>query len=80
MIECTLVILTEFRTGGGGAFLVIQYFCKKSLAAFPSTCFYAHFGLSHKKTLDGNAKMRINSKMRIKNLCAHLSRIHFFIQ
>ncbi len=67
MIECTLVILTEFRTGGG-AFLVIQYFCKKSLAAFPSTCFYAHFGLSHKKTLDGNAKMRINSKNAHKKL------------
>ncbi len=34
----------------------------KSIAAFPSTCFYAHFGISHKKTLDGNAKMCINSK------------------
>ncbi len=27
MFECTLVILTELRTGGG-AFLVIQCFCK----------------------------------------------------
>ncbi len=28
MYECTLVILTELRAGGG-AFLVIQCFCKK---------------------------------------------------
>ncbi len=31
-----------------------------SLAAFPSTYFYAHFRISHEKTLDGNGKMRIN--------------------
>ncbi len=51
-----------------------------TLAAFPSTYFYAHFGLSHKKkkTLDGNAKMRRNSKnAHKKNVCAHLSRINF---
>ncbi len=28
MYECILVILTELRTGGG-AFLAIQFFCKK---------------------------------------------------
>ncbi len=44
---------------------------EQSLAAFPSTYFYAHFGISHYKTLDGNAKMRINSKLK------YLSRIHF---
>ncbi len=44
-----------------------------TLAAFPSTYFYAHFNISHKKSLDGNVKMRINSKMCIKNV----SRINF---
>ncbi len=29
MYEC-IGILTEFRTGGGGAFLAIQCFCKKN--------------------------------------------------
>ncbi len=29
---------------------------------FPSTYFYAQFGILHKKKLDGNAKMRINLK------------------
>ncbi len=38
------------------------------LAAFPSTYFYAHFRISHKKTLDGNGKMRINSKNAHKKL------------
>ncbi len=33
-----------------------------SLAIFPSTYFYAHFEILHKKLLDGNAKMPINSK------------------
>ncbi len=32
------------------------------VSMFPSIYFYAHFGIAHKKTLDGNAKMRINSK------------------
>ncbi len=41
----------------------------RSLAAFSSTYFYAHFGLLHKKALDGNANMRINSE--------NLSMIHF---
>ncbi len=40
--------------------------CFMSIAMFPSTYLYAHFGISHlkkkKKVLDGNAKMRINSK------------------
>ncbi len=40
-----------------------------SLAMFPQTYFYAHFGISHKKTT-GNAKMRINSKN------AHKKSIH----
>ncbi len=34
----------------------------KSIAAFLSTYFYAHFRISYKKHLDGNDKMRINSK------------------
>ncbi len=46
--------------------------CYMSVAAFPSTYFYAHFGLSHKKTLDGNAKMRINSKNAHKKTYAHI--------
>ncbi len=40
----------------------------QSLAAFPSTYFYAHFRISHKKTLDGNGKMCINSKNAHKKL------------
>ncbi len=32
------------------------------VAAFLSTYFYAHFRISHKKTLDGNGKMHINKK------------------
>lgn len=44
-------------------------------AMFPSTYFYAHFGIDI--TLDGNAKMQINSKNARKNVCAHRSRIHF---
>ncbi len=44
---------------------------------FRSTNLYARFGLSHKKTLDGNAKMRINLKNAHKKTCAHLNRIHF---
>ncbi len=39
-----------------------------TVAAFPSTYFYAHFRISHKKTLDGNGKMRINSKNAHKKL------------
>ncbi len=34
---------------------------------FPSTCFYVHFGILHKKMLDGNTKMCINSKNAHKN-------------
>ncbi len=50
----------------------------QSVAMFPSTYFYAHFGISHKKMLYGNAKMRINSKNEfIKIVCAQLSRINF---
>ncbi len=49
-----------------------------SLAMFPPTYFYAHFGISHNKTLDGNAKMRINSKnVHKKNVYTQLSRINF---
>ncbi len=33
-----------------------------SVAVFPSTYFFAHFGILHKKMLDGSAKTRINSK------------------
>ncbi len=33
-----------------------------SLAMIPSTYFYPHCEISHKKMLEGNAKMRINSK------------------
>ncbi len=33
----------------------------QTIAAFPSTYFHAHFRISHKKMLDGNGKMRINS-------------------
>ncbi len=41
-------------------------------SAFPSTYFYAYFGLSHKKMLNGNAKMRIISKN------AHKKHMHTF--
>ncbi len=51
-------------------------FSSVSVAAFPSTYFYARFRISHKKTLDGNGKMRINSKNVHKKVCAHLSRIN----
>ncbi len=51
---------------------------EQSLAAFPSTYFYAHFVILHKKILDGNAKMRINSKNVHKNICTYLSRIIFY--
>ncbi len=40
--------------------------------AFPSTYFYAHFRISHKKTLDGNGKMRIHSKNAQKKHITHI--------
>ncbi len=47
------------------------------LAVFPCTNLYAHFEISH-KTLDGNAKMRINPKnAHKKNVCAPLIRTNF---
>ncbi len=51
----------------------------KTLAMFPSTYFYAHFVISHKKkTSDGNAMMCINSKnAHKKNVCFQLSRKNF---
>ncbi len=36
---------------------------------FPFIYFYAHFGIAHKKTLDVNAKMCINSKNAHKKKC-----------
>ncbi len=42
--------------------------CIQSLAVLPSTYFYVNFGISHKKMLDGNVKMRINSKHVHKKL------------
>ncbi len=39
---------------------------------FPSTYFYVHFGILHKKKLDGITKMNINSKNAHKKLmCTH---------
>lgn len=37
-----------------------------AIAMFPSTYFYADFGILHEKTLNGNKQMRINSSMHIK--------------
>ncbi len=42
-----------------------------------SAYFYAHLRILHKKYLDGNGKMRINSKNAHKSVCSHLSRINF---
>ncbi len=33
-----------------------------SIAMFQTTYFYVHFGISHKRMLEGNIKMHINSK------------------
>lgn len=41
--------------------------------------FYAHFGIK-KKTLDGNAEIRINSKTSAQKMCAQLRWILFFIR
>ncbi len=38
----------------------IEIFCNIITSCF--SYFYAHFRISHKKPLDGNGKMRINSK------------------
>ncbi len=38
-----------------------------------------YIGISHKKMLDGNAKMRINSNnVHKKNVCTQLSRINSY--
>lgn len=47
-----------------------------SIAMFPSTNLYAHFGIAL-KTLDGNTKMLMNSKNVHKNVCTQLSKINF---
>lgn len=49
----------------------------ESKAVFPSTYFYVNFGTWHKKTLNGNTKMHLNSKKCTK-LCALLRWIHFY--
>ncbi len=53
---------------------ILEWFLKDhvTLAAFPSTYLYAHFGISHKTMLDGNAKMHINSKNVHKKTYAHI--------
>ncbi len=49
-----------------------------TLAMFPSTYFYAHFGLLHrKKRWIQTPRCAYILKMRIKILCAQLSRINF---
>ncbi len=50
-----------------------------SIAAFPSTYFYAYFGILHKKRWMETPRCAYILKMRI-NSCAHLSRINFFIR
>lgn len=42
--------------------------------------FYAHFGLLHKKSLDGNAKMRINLKNVHKKLICTIEVDKLFIR